>query len=401
MHCSLQVRIGLFVVYIASIISALANPANLNYEDAYLLAEGANVVMLLLLAYCKQKVGDAFIAALLGVAFTLRATGMWQGGSRWDSLLVTVGMLIILQDAFYMVLPKGIPYKYPLYLGFSCLIMPVLSALPHILNTPTVEKEVLQQALRLSGEAYGIPKDGSQMLRGSTWTLYAADSDTSAGVTRIANAAGGSDIYIYFSGSESAVDWKNNVDILSDVVPPDWNCGASRTLRTHRGYTRAFTAVADKMLLALQNELAVTGTQRVVFCGHSLGGAMATMAGLFAACKLPHVRPNIVVVSFGAPQVGDGNFVAFFNEVIPASVRVVNPMDPVPRLLSPQLVHVRGYYPVGTFSLDNTIKAHNLTTYIEALGKPRMLGVLASFVPAVVAAAAIALYIVWQVRKAQ
>lgn len=402
MRCSEATRVGLFVVYIAAIISALANPANLNYQDAYLLTEGANIIMLLLLAYCKRKVGDAFVASLLGVGFTMRATGVWRGGSRWDSLLVTIGMLIILQDAFYQILPNGIPHRYLLYLGFSCLIMPVLSALPHLLYKPAVEKDLLHQALKLSSEAYGIPKDSSRTLVGSTWTLYDTDTDTSAGVTRVVNPSGGTDVYVYFSGSESTVDWKNNINILNDEVPPDWNCASGKVMRTHQGYMRAFKSVAVKMLAALQNELyAAAGTSRIVFCGHSLGGALATMAGVYTACKLPQLRPNIVVVTFGAPQVGDSNFVALYNDIIQTSVRIVNPLDPVPRLLSPQLVHGKGYYPVGTFSLDNTLKAHMLATYTEALGKPRLLGMLAAFVPATVTALVIAVYVLWWVKWAR
>lgn len=402
MQCSQTTRVTLFVIYIASIISALANPANLNYEDAYLLTEGANIVMLLLLSYCKQKVGDAFLASMFGVAFTLRATGAWQGGSRWDSLLVTIGMLVILQDAFYQALPPSVPHRYLLYLGFSCLIMPVLSALPHLAYTPPLEKQVLHEALRLSSEAYGIPKDGSQTLLGPLWTLYDAGTDTTAGVTRVINSTGGTDVYVYFAGSESRVDWKNNFNILNDDVPPDWNCTSAKKLRTHQGYMRAFKSVASQMLVALQNELSNTaGTSRIVFCGHSLGGALATMASLYAACKLPQLRPNIAVVTFGAPQVGDGNFVLHFNDVIQTSVRIVNPMDPVPRLLAPQLVHVKGYYPVGNLSLDNTLKAHSIATYTTAMGKSRVFGILASFAPAAVAGILIALYITWRLKWAR
>lgn len=400
MSCPRHARVALFVVYIASIVSALANPADLNYEDAYLLTQGANIVTLLLLSYCKRKAGDAFLASLLGVAFTLRATGSWRGGSRWDSLLVMVGMLVILQDAWYQVVPKAVTHRTLLYFGFSCLIMPVLSALPHLLIKPRVDPEVLREAMRLASEAYSIPKNVAQPLLGATWTLHAAETDTSAGVTRVLNAKGEADIYVYFKGSESTINWKSNLNILNEDVPADWGCSSGSVLRMHQGYARAFGSVAAKMLVALENELAtVTGSPRIVFCGHSLGGALATVAALCVACKLPRLRPNIVVVTFGAPQVGDGNFVKHFNSVVPASLRVVNPMDPVPRLLSAQLVHVKGYYPVSSFSLVSTVNAHAPSTYEAAVAKPRPVAILASFAPAAVAAVLIGAYVMWQLKR--
>lgn len=388
--CSEKTRLLLFAAYVVSIVSALANPADLHYEDAYTLTQGANIIMLLLLAYCKDKPGNAFLASLLGVAFTLRTTGSWRGGSRWDSLLVTVGMLIILQQAFDQVLPAFVRHRRVLYTGFSLLVLPVLAALPHIINPPDVDTAVINEALRMSKAAYALPKTASS-------AIYDAATDTSAGVWRA-----GSTVYVAFAGSNSATDWKNNVNILDDAVPTKWGCNAPKIMRTHKGYTKAFESVAGRIIAtALPDELRRGDTTRVVFCGHSLGGALATLAGLHAACTLPELQPKIAVVTFGAPQVGDGNFVAFFNNTVPACARVVNPMDPVPRLLSAQLVHVKGYMPVAALSLDSSLplKAHALRVYADALRLPRWLSVVASFVPAVVAALAIAAYVAWQFRN--
>ena len=76
-------------------------------------------------------------------------------------------------------------------------------------------------------------------------------------------------------------------------------------------------------------------------CGHSLGGALATMAGLYVACRAPELRARLYVVTFGSPQVGDGPFAQFFDATVPHSVRVYNPLDPVPRVLNAQLTHVK------------------------------------------------------------
>lgn len=399
MTCSDKTRLVLFVAYVIAIVSALANPARINYEDAYLMTQGANVVTLLLLAYCKRGWADALIASILGVAFALRATGSWRGGSRWDSLLVTLGMIIVLQHAFYQVVPKRVPFRPVLYLGFSCIILPVLSSLPYLLQQPRVEQDVLVRAASFSSEAYDISKKEQGTLLGPLWTLYDESTDTSAGVTRVIGQSGSTDLYVYFGGSKSRENWKTNANVLGDTVPADWGCDAPNVMRTHKGFTKAFQSVAPKLLVALETELGnLTGNPRVIFCGHSLGGALATMAGLYVACKIPRIRENMAVVTFGAPQVGDANFVKFFDQVVPRSVRVVNPMDPVPRLLNVQLVHVKGYYPVSTVSLNIT-KAHSLSTYTAAVKLPRSVSIAASFLPAVVVAMVAGGFIAWQLKR--
>lgn len=397
MACTNSAKITLFAVYVVSIVSALANPANLHYEDAYTLTQAANITTLLLLSYCKRSWSDAFIGSGLGVAFALRTTGFWRGGTRWDSLLVTLGMLVILQHAFYQVVPKALPYKFIVYLGFSCIIMPVLSALPHLVRAPQIDHGVLQQAANFSTQAYKLGKTSDE-LSGPLWKLYDAGTDTLAGVSRVVGQRG-SELYVYFAGTDSWLDVKTDINLLGDSVPPDWGCSSGTVMRTHRGFTRSFNAIAPKLLGALETELALHPVNKLVFCGHSLGGSLAIMAALYTACKLPQYRQHIVVVSIGSPQVGDGNFVKYFDQVVPTSVRIVNPIDPVPRLLSAQYVHVKGYYPVGTLSLDTVLKSHPLETYIDALSKSRHVAIVGAFMPAVIVASIIGIYIAWQLKR--
>lgn len=387
--CAGKTNVLLYVVYVISILTALANPAHLNFEEAYRLAQGANITMLLLLAYCRRSVGVVFVAAVLGVAFAMRSTGAWTGGSRWDSLLVTVGMLIVLQRGFNQALPSFVRHRRILYLLFSLVVFPVLAALPHLLQPVLVDEQTMRQAMHFSASTYNTPREK---------LLHEPSTDTTAGVMRV-----GSTVYVFFEGSNSATDWRNNINILEDAVPEDWACDSSKRMRTHKGYTIAFKSVQDRVMRAVQAELsAPVPTDRLVVTGHSLGGAMATMAGLLFACKMPEVRDRLAVVTFGAPQVGDGNFVAHFDRVVPASVRVVNPMDPVPRLLSAQLVHVKGYVPVGAFTLESMFpyKSHMPWVYADALDQPRWLAVAASFMPAVFGAILIFLWIAWQFKNA-
>ncbi|RCN30532.1 triacylglycerol lipase [Ancylostoma caninum] len=71
---------------------------------------------------------------------------------------------------------------------------------------------------------------------------------------------------------------------------------------------------------------------KVAFTGHSLGGALATLAAARAARQGLRPGNKILVYTFGAPRVGDSTFAANFNRIIPNCYRVVFRHDIVPHL---------------------------------------------------------------------
>lgn len=398
MPCSGGQRTTLFAVYVIAISVALANPAKIEYTDAYHLTQAANVATLLIMAYCRRSSNDVAVAAGLGAALAMRVSGGWQGGSRWDSLLVAIGVIVVLHRVFEFATPASIPHRTLLYCGFSCVIMPILAALPHIGTRHGVDEDTLRNALVYSNAAYGVKPGASDVVGGPAWTLYDAATDTRAGVTRV-TGKDRSDLYVYFAGSSSLENWKTNSNVLAAEVPGEWGCGGSQKLKTHRGYQKAFNSVSSQMLAAVQAMVQTGSDERIVCVGHSLGGALASMAAMFVACKVPALRSRVVVVSFGAPQVGDGAFVRAFNDLVPVCVRVVNPLDPVPRLLNVQLVQVKGYYPVGVFSLAalvNSQGSHSMEVYGKSLDLPPTFRVVAAFFPAVLAALVVGGYIAWK-----
>uniref|UniRef100_A0AC34QN24 Fungal lipase-like domain-containing protein n=1 Tax=Panagrolaimus sp. JU765 TaxID=591449 RepID=A0AC34QN24_9BILA len=68
----------------------------------------------------------------------------------------------------------------------------------------------------------------------------------------------------------------------------------------------------------------------VTFTGHSLGGALASLAALKTVLK--EVRPanQIRLMTFGQPRVGNVELARKHNELIPNSFRVVHAMDIIP-----------------------------------------------------------------------
>ncbi|KAE9550212.1 hypothetical protein FO519_006579 [Halicephalobus sp. NKZ332] len=70
----------------------------------------------------------------------------------------------------------------------------------------------------------------------------------------------------------------------------------------------------------------------VTFTGHSLGGALASLAALKTVIQ--NIRPNsqIRVITFGQPRIGNIDLAQKHNELLPESYRVVHSEDIVPHL---------------------------------------------------------------------
>jgi len=99
----------------------------------------------------------------------------------------------------------------------------------------------------------------------------------------------------------------------ADLIQVKWPQGG----RVHQGFADALDHVQEDLEAALKE---VKG--RVLFTGHSLGAALATL--------LASVRKPDCLYTFGSPRVGDGDFVATLNGV--ASRRFVDCCDIVARV---------------------------------------------------------------------
>ena len=104
---------------------------------------------------------------------------------------------------------------------------------------------------------------------------------------------------------ESGQDWFTNVQLPLTLFP-DRN-GALGNV--HSGFYRAFVDVSEHLSAAL-NALLNQKRRAVWFTGHSLGGALATLAAAW------YGQPAYLY-TYGCPRVGDDTFVARF----PANVK--------------------------------------------------------------------------------
>ncbi len=148
------------------------------------------------------------------------------------------------------------------------------------------------------------------------------------------------DIVLTFRGTESPLtvdgrkDWLLTNARQQLILPPEGEVGADfaaagTSARFHQGFLQALTDVWDQFFPSLQ-ELWKAHERPVWVTGHSLGGALATLAAWRLECREVDVHR---VYTFAAPMVCDtagveGYHQRFINRVY----RFVNEADLVPAL---------------------------------------------------------------------
>jgi pimeloyl-ACP methyl ester carboxylesterase len=129
----------------------------------------------------------------------------------------------------------------------------------------------------------------------------------------VASPAAGGPTLVVFRGTR--VDTLEDLIADSQAVPAAWRPG----VRVHAGFRRAFQSVSEPLRAALADI-----PDPPVITGHSLGGALATLAAA------EHRKRAPTLVTFGSPRVGDEAFQRLFDGL--AVRRIVHCCDVVPRL---------------------------------------------------------------------
>lgn len=363
-------------VYLMSTVAARANPARLQSHQVSLSIQGATLAALALilpgLSPTQRRPATALLA-VLGLSLAARVTAaavqtdpLAPGMVRWDAFATYTGLLGAVGFAAYELGGLG------LVAGIVALVLPVLLALPSLRPPSPEQVDLMRRALTWSERAYYVSGLGDYVNDTATGTL--------AGV-----AVDGADTVVYFAGTTSTTDWvRINADFRLEALPETWvaDCLTTRP-SVHRGFLRAYLAVRAKLWgKILENVLRVGGSGRIIVCGHSMGGALATVAALDLACRLdPADAAKLVCVTFGAPHVGDGFFVQAFDDRVPLSLRVATVYDPVPKILGAQLPHVRGLVPIASPLPPN--QAHDPKAYRLGIGQPPWQSVTVMLAPTV------------------
>ncbi|KAG8466752.1 hypothetical protein KFE25_008131 [Diacronema lutheri] len=175
-----------------------------------------------------------------------------------------------------------------------------------------------------------------------------AETDTQAAVWRDCAAR---ELVLSFRGTEQTA-WK---DLIIDamVLQQPWSVGGANTAGAragalepfvHSGFRTAWASVAPRVFELIAGAIGARAydpdararvlrrPRWTLFCtGHSLGGALATLAALeIGQSALPLAR--IALYTYGAPRVGNADLCALIDAYVPEAFRIVNGQDLVTRM---------------------------------------------------------------------
>lgn len=206
----------------------------------------------------------------------------------------------------------------------------------------------------------------------------ARDKTNAAGVLVDAQAFGfvfERHAYVIFRGTSSGNDWKiNRIDTLTSDLGKAADRRAAGLRQTygslldklgdptpgrHVGFSIAWAALKDEVEDWLSEALEMGDVDKIIYSGHSLGGAVAQIAAFdHARIEVGFERdrgiaPNRVgaVVTFGAPAVGSTDFAAAYKAMLgDRTVLLESSGDLVPRIMN------RWYYRM-LYPLRQRVKA--------------------------------------------
>ena len=145
------------------------------------------------------------------------------------------------------------------------------------------------------------------------------EGDTEAALIKPIDGSGIQFAALVLRGTNSPTDWLTNFN----AIPDAWKGSG----RVHKGFANAFDLVWDKVKASLDKN--VPPDCPLFMAGHSLGGAVATLA---ASLRKPRA-----LYTFGSPRVGDTAFGATLAGV--NAFRVVNNRDLVTTVPPPSPFH--------------------------------------------------------------
>lgn len=193
------------------------------------------------------------------------------------------------------------------------------------------------------------------------------DDEVSIGLICQENKTG--DVAVAIRGTEGILEWIHDAEF--GLVPCPFLAGAGHT---EDGFTAVYSSLrtgAAPDSPTVVNALAKLPqpVNSVTICGHSLGGALATLLALDVAAHTVFTAP--AVYTYGSPRTGDSLFASTYDQVVKNSYRVTNRLDVV-TALPPTFV---GYEHVLTPAELNPVRLvkctliceHSLATYLYLL----------------------------------
>mmetsp|Transcript_9591 Transcript_9591/g.23904 ORF Transcript_9591/g.23904 Transcript_9591/m.23904 type:complete len:384 (+) Transcript_9591:88-1239(+) len=160
-------------------------------------------------------------------------------------------------------------------------------------------------------------------------------------------------IVLSFQGTQgdSMGDWVDDFMFAMGTPPDTWGWPSGEDidvdLRIEDGFAYAWDELRDQAFNLTTTLMDTYPSAKYMVTGHSLGGALASLA---AADLALNGIPVDMVYLFGAPRAGNLGWAFFYNELLAlknVTYRLVNQRDPVPHIPYTGITFMRGYHHVG------------------------------------------------------
>ena len=210
----------------------------------------------------------------------------------------------------------------------------VLTALSVLASSPQegyeqARREVLSAWLSMASYDDKPGEAARQELIRRGWDIDSRIQKDDKSESKFSLARKGRDTFVAVTGTESLADVKSDLNLHS-IPYKEGDTGDLR--KVHAGFSYYTTSLLDtpyKGTTLKQALKADAASQSVTLTGHSLGGAAALLA---AARLYDEGLPQIQVVTFGAPAVGNSAFNETYEPLLHVD-RIVMAGDPVKGIL--------------------------------------------------------------------
>lgn len=173
-------------------------------------------------------------------------------------------------------------------------------------------------------------------------------------------------------GTTSLMDWMCNAEAYQTKFRDATDKPVTGGAEVHAGFYKQFIALLSQVDNAVKKHLKSGG--KVLCVGHSLGGAISTIAALNYGNTFPE---QVWHASFGSPRVGNKAFKDAYAKCTKLQARVKHSRDPVPAILPPvdywhvgPETHVGEADPYENIPVLVDVGDHSMSKYVSALQNP-------------------------------
>lgn len=165
-------------------------------------------------------------------------------------------------------------------------------------------------------------------------------------------------IIVSFRGSTTVDAWCTNLDFGTTVTDICSGCTA------HHGFWNSWVDARDRVLPAVKQASSSYATYQIAVTGHSLGGAIATLA----AAQLRNTGYTVALYNFGSPRIGGSKISTYITNQAGGNYRLTHWNDPVPKLplLIMGYVHISPEYYINKPNKQD-VQSNDIKVYEGAI----------------------------------